>query len=125
MADAREADAHLRVAGISAGYGPVPVIQDITMTVARGEIVTVIGPNGAGKSTLLKAVTGALPLLDGSISLGGERIDGLRTDKIARRGVGYVPQARDVFESSPYARTSRWADMCFRATRWLRAWRRC
>ena len=97
--DERGIDAHLRITGISAGYGPVAVIHDITMTVARGEIVTVIGPNGAGKSTLLKAVIGVLPLLEGSITLGEERIDGLRTDRIARRGVGYVPQVRDVFES--------------------------
>jgi branched-chain amino acid transport system ATP-binding protein len=98
LADDRGTDAHLRVSGVSAGYGPVAVIHDVTLTVARGEIVTVIGPNGAGKSTLLKAIIGALPLLEGSIALGDERIDGLRTDKIARRGVGYVPQVRDVFE---------------------------
>jgi branched-chain amino acid transport system ATP-binding protein len=98
LADERETEAHLRVTGVSAGYGPVAVIHEVAMTVARGEIVTVIGPNGAGKSTLLKAIIGALPLLEGSITLGGERVDGLRTDKIARRGVGYVPQVRDVFE---------------------------
>jgi len=57
-----------------------------------------VGPNGAGKSTMLKAVLGIVKLTEGSICLAGERIDGLRTDQIARRGVGYVPQVKDVFE---------------------------
>ena len=99
MSAEREGRALLRVEGVSAGYGPVPVIQDVTLTVAPGEIVTVIGPNGAGKSTLLKAILGVLPLLAGTVTLAGARIDGERTDRIARRGVGYVPQVRDVFEA--------------------------
>jgi ABC-type branched-subunit amino acid transport system ATPase component len=94
----REARAHLRVSGVAAGYGPVPVISDVTVTVALGEIVTVIGPNGAGKSTLAKAVLGILKPLQGSISLAGRPIGGLATNRLARLGVGYVPQVKDVFE---------------------------
>ena len=60
LAEDREARAHLRVSAVAAGYGPVPVISDVSMTVALGEIVTVIDPNGAGKSTLAKAVLGIL-----------------------------------------------------------------
>ena len=59
-AEEREGGAHLRVTEVSAGYGPVPVIRDVSITVAAGEIVAVIGPNGAGKSTLLKTVLGIL-----------------------------------------------------------------
>jgi ABC-type branched-subunit amino acid transport system ATPase component len=88
----------LVIDGLSAGYGGAPVVSDISLTVAGEEVVTVIGPNGAGKSTLLKTVLGVLEPLEGEITLGGEAIGGLRTDQIARRGVGYVPQVKDVFE---------------------------
>lgn len=94
----RAQDAHLRVDGVAAGYKGVAIIGDISMCVGKGEVVTVIGPNGSGKSTLLKTVMGVLRPMAGDIQLGGERIGGLRPDQIARQGVGYVPQVRDVFE---------------------------
>ncbi len=97
-AEERQSRAHLRVSGVAAGYGPVPVITDVTMTVALGEIVTVIGPNGAGKSTLAKAVLGILKPAQGSISLAGRPVGGLATNRLARLGIGYVPQVKDVFE---------------------------
>jgi ABC-type branched-subunit amino acid transport system ATPase component len=89
---------HLEISGLSAGYGQAPVIHDIEMAVAAEEVVAVIGPNGAGKSTLLKTVLGLLKPIEGRITLSGELISGLRTDQIARKGVGYVPQVKDVFE---------------------------
>jgi branched-chain amino acid transport system ATP-binding protein len=98
-ADRRSEEGHLRVRGVAAGYGPVPVIQAIDMGVAEGEVVAVIGPNGAGKSTLLKTVIGVLTPSEGTIALGERQIAGLRTDRIARLGVGYVPQVKDVFET--------------------------
>ena len=98
-ADPRQEQAHLRLSGVTAGYGPVPVIQAIDLTVSLEEVVTVVGPNGAGKSTLLKCVLGVLRPSEGEIVLAGRRIDGERTDRIARAGVGYVPQTRDVFET--------------------------
>ena len=88
---------HLVVEGLTAGYGRVPVIRDVSMSVARGRVATVVGPNGAGKSTLLKALTGAIVPMAGTITLGGEGLAGLSADRIARHGVGYVPQLRDVF----------------------------
>lgn len=97
--DSREAAAHLRIEGLAAGYGTVPVIRDVTITVGRGEVVSVVGPNGAGKSTLLKAVVGVIGPMEGSITLDSESIGSLSTDRIARRGVGYVPQVKDVFET--------------------------
>ena len=89
---------HLEIAGLSAGYGQAAVIRGIDLTVGREEVVSVIGPNGAGKSTLLKTVLGVLTPMEGTIRLDGSDIGGLRTDQIARRGVGYVPQVRDVFD---------------------------
>ena len=90
---------HLEISGLSAGYGQALVIRDVDITVEREQIVSVIGPNGAGKSTLLKAILGVIAPAQGKISLEGELISGLRTDQIARRGVGYVPQVKDVFDT--------------------------
>jgi branched-chain amino acid transport system ATP-binding protein len=87
----------LGVAGVTAGYGKVPVVREVSLEVFLGEIVLVIGPNGAGKSTLVKAVTGQLPLLAGGISLDGADVTRLREEDRIARGIGYVPQTRDVF----------------------------
>ena len=95
----REEHAYLKVRGVTAGYGGVPVIHDVDLSLARGEVLTLVGPNGAGKSTLVKAVLGILSPLEGTIELGGQAITHLSTDRIARLGVGYVPQVRDVFET--------------------------
>jgi ABC-type branched-subunit amino acid transport system ATPase component len=84
---------------VTAGYGSVPIIHKVDLSLARGEVLTVVGPNGAGKSTLVKTVLGILTPLEGTIELGGQAIAGLTTDRIARLGVGYVPQVRDVFET--------------------------
>jgi len=98
-AESREQKAYLRVRGVTAGYGGVPVIHGVDLTLARGEVLTLVGPNGAGKSTLVKTVLGILSPLEGAIELGGQAITGFTTDRIARLGVGYVPQVRDVFET--------------------------
>jgi ABC-type branched-subunit amino acid transport system ATPase component len=97
-ADSRERRAHLRLQDVAAGYGQAPVISHVNLTVALGEIVAVVGPNGAGKSTLLKAILGIVKPSEGRISLAGEPIGGLATNHVARLGVGYVPQVKDVFE---------------------------
>ncbi len=98
-AESRGADALLRLSGVTAGYGRAPIIHDIELTVGPGEIVCVVGPNGAGKTTLLKAILGMVRTSAGSISLAGRPLDGLPTHQRARRGIGYVPQVRDVFET--------------------------
>lgn len=82
---------------ITAGYGAVPVIRDVCVDVAPGEIALVIGPNGAGKSTLIKSLNGELGLMSGSVHLAGQDISGLSENLRAARGLGYVPQSRDVF----------------------------
>jgi ABC-type branched-subunit amino acid transport system ATPase component len=88
----------LRAEGITAGYGGVPVIRDVSISVGPGEIVAVIGPNGAGKSTLLKSLVGILHVSSGKILLGPDDVTNHPPEDLARRGVGYVPQVNDIFE---------------------------
>ncbi len=89
----------LDIADLSAGYGGAPIVQHASAAAGLGEIVTIVGPNGAGKSTLLKAVVGMIPAMSGRVTLGGEDITNMSADHLARRGVGYVPQVNDVFDT--------------------------
>lgn len=91
-------DPILRAEGITSGYGGVPIIRDVSISVGKGEIVAVIGPNGAGKSTMLKSLVGILKLSGGKILLGADDVTGNPPEDLARRGVGYVPQVQDIFE---------------------------
>jgi ABC-type branched-subunit amino acid transport system ATPase component len=88
----------LQAEGITAGYGAVPVIRDVSIAVGPGEIVAVIGPNGAGKSTLLKSLVGILRVTSGRVMLGDADVTNRPPEELARRGVGYVPQVNDIFE---------------------------
>jgi branched-chain amino acid transport system ATP-binding protein len=87
----------LSASDITAGYGAVPVIRGVTADVVPGKVALVIGPNGAGKSTLVKAINGEIALMGGTVTLAGEDISRLTEDQRAARGLGYVPQSRDVF----------------------------
>ena len=87
----------LRVEAIVAGYGRMPILNQVTMVVAHGEIVSVIGPNGAGKSTVFKTIVGFLRPTEGRVIFDGQEIAGLRPDQVLRRGLAYVPQGRIVF----------------------------
>jgi neutral amino acid transport system ATP-binding protein len=90
----------LTVEELVAGYVPeVDILTGVDLKVAEGEIVTVIGPNGAGKSTLIKSIFGLLPPREGRVILRGEDLAGLRPHSITRRGMSYVPQLDNVFES--------------------------
>ena len=82
---------------LTAGYGAVPVISDVSVDVAPGEVVLLIGPNGAGKSTVVKALNGELRLMSGMVRLAGNDITRLTENERAVLGLGYVPQSRDVF----------------------------
>jgi ABC-type branched-subunit amino acid transport system ATPase component len=84
---------------LSSGYGKLDILNQVNIEVKAGEIVSVIGPNGAGKSTLLKTIFGILTPRTGRISLMDEDITGLKPDKIARKGISYVPQVDNVFPS--------------------------
>jgi branched-chain amino acid transport system ATP-binding protein len=87
----------LEVRGIDAAYGKIQILHAVSLEVAPGEVVSIIGPNGAGKSTVLKAVMGMLKPARGELHFDGQSIAGLRTDLVVRRGIGYVPQGRIVF----------------------------
>jgi urea ABC transporter ATP-binding protein UrtE len=87
----------LRADGVVAGYGRTTVLQGLTLQVERAKIVAVLGRNGVGKSTLLRALIGAIPVTAGTITLDGSRIERLPAYARARRGLGYVPQGREVF----------------------------
>src|SRR2546430_1629232 len=83
---------------VVAGYGGAPIVRGASVEVAPGEGVSIVGPNGAGKSTLLKAIAGLLRVESGSIRLRRREITNLATHRLARMGLGYVPQNNDVFE---------------------------
>jgi branched-chain amino acid transport system ATP-binding protein len=78
-------------------YGRVSAVQDVSLTVGKGQLVSVIGANGAGKSSTLLAIAGAVTTTDGSVRLDGEPISGRSPEAIARRGVSLVPEGREVF----------------------------
>jgi branched-chain amino acid transport system ATP-binding protein len=105
VATPAQAAATLRVAGsslldvrdLSAGYGSLAVLQQVTLRVARGETIAVLGPNGAGKSTLMKALSGLIRPVKGSIGFGGVELTRLPAHLVARRGLILVPEGRQVF----------------------------
>ena len=85
---------------VVAGYTPeVNILNGCDLTVAPGEFVGIIGPNGAGKSTFLKAVLGLVTVRSGSIMLHGDEITGQPAHKLVQRGVGFVPQTKNVFQA--------------------------
>ena len=89
----------LRAREISAGYGGALILHGVSLSVREDEIVTVIGPNGSGKSTLMKSVFGLLKPVSGTVEFEGRDITGAAPDRVVRMGVGYVPQAENVFPS--------------------------
>jgi branched-chain amino acid transport system ATP-binding protein len=84
---------------LSGGWGPTMVVEDLSLQVAAGETVAIVGRNGVGKSTLLELIVGRAQRRSGSILLAGGDIAALATHDRARRGLGYVPQSREVFPS--------------------------
>lgn len=89
----------LQVQDAVAGYGPATVLDRLTFDVAAGERLALIGRNGVGKTTALRAVMGLVPLRAGRILFQGEDVTALSPHQRAARGLGYVPQTRDVFPS--------------------------
>lgn len=89
----------LEIAGLEAGYGGARVVQGISFAVPEGRIVTLLGPNGAGKSTTLRAIAGLVRPSGGTVTLDGERLDGLAADAVVRRGLALVPERRELFPS--------------------------
>lgn len=90
-------DAILELANIEASYGPVQALRGVTLAVPKGKIVTVLGANGAGKSTILKTISGIIDPSKGQIRFDGEEIQRRDPAWIVRRGIGHVPEGREVF----------------------------
>ncbi len=82
---------------VTAGYGGNPIIDEVSITVAPGEVVSIVGPNGSGKSTLLKSLVGIVEIMGGRVTVGGRDVTSWAPEEVARAGVGYVPQVDDVF----------------------------
>ena len=87
----------LEINDLVGGYGSVQILNGASLRVGRGQIVALLGGNGTGKSTLLKTTSGLLRPWSGSITFDGERIDGLRPDRIVRRGLVQVTQGKEAF----------------------------
>jgi urea transport system ATP-binding protein len=87
----------LSTSGLRSGYGTGDVLQNVSIEVNPGEIVGVLGRNGMGKSTLMRTAIGLLPARSGKVVFEGEDITRESADLRARRGIGYVPQGREIF----------------------------
>jgi branched-chain amino acid transport system ATP-binding protein len=86
----------IELQGVSAGFGQVQVLHDVSLSVARGRLVTVIGANGAGKTTLLRAVSNIVRPTAGQITFDGKLTRGAQPHTLARQGLVHVPQGRQV-----------------------------
>jgi branched-chain amino acid transport system ATP-binding protein len=87
----------LAVADLTAAYGPVLAVQNASLLVRRGQIVALLGANGAGKTSLLRTISGMVKPRAGTIVFDGEIISGRDGADIAARGVGHVPEGREIF----------------------------
>ncbi|MEM5383539.1 ABC transporter ATP-binding protein [Paraburkholderia phymatum] len=87
----------LKVDKLNAYYGRAHILFDVSLEVGRGEVVALMGRNGAGKSTTMKAIMGLVPRREGMIQFDGATISALASHRIARMGLGYVPEDRRVF----------------------------
>ncbi len=99
----------LEVRGLSATIAGQQVVEDVTFDVAPSGVTAVLGRNGVGKTSTLRAILGLIERR-GEVLLAGERIDSERTDRIVRRGVGYVPEDREVFAGLTVAENLRLAE---------------
>jgi branched-chain amino acid transport system ATP-binding protein len=87
----------LKIKKLTVQYGPLPAINEISLEIKHGEIVSLLGPNGAGKTTLLLTLSGILKTTEGRIIFEGEDITNLSPHQIVSRGIGHVPQGRHIF----------------------------
>jgi branched-chain amino acid transport system ATP-binding protein len=87
----------LAIEHLTAGYGQLQILHDLTLNVEAGQFVGIFGPNGSGKSTLIKSIFGLTKIFDGTIALAGKTLNGIPTEKISANGIAYVPQTQNVF----------------------------
>ncbi len=87
----------IKVDSLTAGYGKLEILQDLSLAFAEGQFSALLGPNGSGKSTLMKAIMGINNIFGGSIQLNGRELVGRRTEDISKMGIAYVPQRENIF----------------------------
>jgi branched-chain amino acid transport system ATP-binding protein len=87
----------LKIKKLTVQYGPLPALNEVSLEVKQGEIVSLLGPNGAGKTTLLLTLSGILKTTEGRILFQEEDITNLNPPKIVSKGIGHVPQGRHIF----------------------------
>ena len=87
----------INVQGLHAGYGGIPVVRNLNLTVGPGEVVALLGPNGAGKTTTLLTLSGLLAPIEGRVEVLGEIVDGSSPHRVPRRGLAHVPEDRSLF----------------------------
>ena len=87
----------LKVSSVSAAYGPIQALHDVSLEVGEGQIVTLLGANGAGKSSTLRVISGIVRPTAGSVEFLGRRIDRFSPDRIVAMGISHVPEGRELF----------------------------
>lgn len=87
----------LVIKGVNAAYGKSHILHDISLSIGKGQVVTLLGRNGAGKTTTIRTIAGLMTATAGSIELNGEDITGLRADQIVKRGISCVTEGRGIF----------------------------
>ena len=87
----------LAAENVSAGYGMIQILWDVSFKIKEKEIVSIIGPNGAGKTTLVKTIMGLLPAKTGTIQFKGENIENLPPYEIVKKKISLIPEGRDIF----------------------------
>ena len=88
----------LILADVASGYGPVSIVQGVSLRVCPGEIVALLGKNGMGKTTLLKTILGFVPLRQGSVHVGGADVAAMTPARLIAWGLGYAPQEQPLFQ---------------------------
>lgn len=97
----------LEVRGLDVAYGESQVLWNVSLDVPAGTVVCLMGRNGVGKTTLLKSIMGLLPVRSGSVKFDGHDLGGRRPEERAARGIGYVPQGREIFPNLTVAENLR------------------
>ena len=87
----------IKVEALTAGYGKLEILQNLSLTFADQQFSALLGPNGSGKSTLMKSIMGIANIFSGSIRLDKQELIGVRTEDISKLGIAYVPQRGNVF----------------------------
>jgi len=107
----------LEIKNLSVNYGGIQALQDVSLTVNEGEVVTLIGANGAGKTTILRSISGLVSPRSGEIIYNGKNITSLRPDQIVQVGIAHSPEGRrvlarqtvlDNLELGAFVRSDRW-----------------